>query len=259
METPRLEQLVDPRVRPKAGSIILDDYDVDSHWHTHDMHQLHYAFEGSIVVEDALARHFLPRQLAAWIPAGVAHRTTNRRVRSGCVLLAPQMMADPGGRVRIVVVSSLMREMVKGAMRWPLSQPLDPVGQSYFEAFAALCGEWIQDEARLALPTSADPALAAAMDHTRANLAQATAQSASRAASLSERSLRRRFQAIAGLTWEDYRRRARIFAALDLLTGSKLPMSAIALEIGFDSQSAFAKAFRLMLGCTPQTYRRDHS
>jgi AraC-like DNA-binding protein len=259
MTTAKLEQLVDPKVRPDAGSMILDDYDVDSHWHTHDMHQLHYAFEGAVLVEDTLARRFLPNQLAAWIPAGVAHRSSTRRVRAGCVLLAPHLVPEPGERVRIVTVSPFMREMVKAAMRWPLSQPLDPTGEAFFAAFAAFCGEWIQNEATLALPTSTDPAVRAAMEHTRSNLALATAESASRAANLSERSLRRRIKATVGLTWESYRRRARIFASLELLATSKLPMSEIAAAVGFESQSAFGKCFRLLLGSTPQAYRRDHS
>ena len=52
MLQPPVETLVDPARRPAAGAIVQDEYDVDSHWHTHDMHQLQYAFEGSIEVAD---------------------------------------------------------------------------------------------------------------------------------------------------------------------------------------------------------------
>lgn len=256
MRPPPVETLVDPARRPAAGAVIQDAYDVDTHWHSHDMHQLQYAFEGSIEVEDVQARHLLPRQLAAWIPAGVVHRTSLRRVRSGSVLLAPAMVADPGRRVRIVEVSPLMREMVIGAMRWPLSAPQDEVGRAYFAAFALLCGEWIGREAGLSLPTAADPLLRAAMEHTRANLAGADMAAVSRAAGLSERSLRRRFQTELGLTWEDYRRRARLLASVELLNATRRPIGVIAAEVGFESQSAFAKAFRALLGRSPQAFRR---
>lgn len=251
-----VETLVDPERRPVAGAVVQDGYDVDTHWHSHDMHQLQYAFDGSIEVEDAWARHLLPRQLAAWIPAGVVHRTSLHRVRSGSVLLSPAMTPNAGDRVRIVEVSPLMREMIVGAMRWPLSTALDETGEAYFAAFARLCGEWIGQETRLSLPTTTDRRLAAAMAHTRAHCAEADAASASREAGLSERTLRRRFKSDVGLTWEEYRRRARLLASVDLLTTTARPIGAIAAEVGFESQSAFAKAFRSLLGRSPQALRR---
>jgi hypothetical protein len=43
-----LVTLVDPTVRPIAGAIIQDGFDLECPWHHHDMHQLQYAFEGSM-------------------------------------------------------------------------------------------------------------------------------------------------------------------------------------------------------------------
>jgi AraC-like DNA-binding protein len=254
--TAPVERLVETSVRPLAGAIVQDEYDVDTHWHSHDLHQLQYAFEGSIEVEDERARHLLPRQLAAWIPAGVVHRTSLHRVRSGSVLLHPSLIADAGDRVRIVEVSPLMREMVIGAMRWPLKTPLDPVGRAYFNAFALLCAEWIQDEAPLSLPRASDKRLAAAMDHTLANLREVELRHAATAAGMSERTLRRRFHQGVGMAWTEYRRRARLLAAADLLSRTALPVGVIAAEVGFDSQSAFAKTFRRVFGRAPLSFRR---
>jgi len=239
-----------------AGAFTQDEFDLDSPWHHHGMHQLQYAFEGSIEVEDKSRRNLLPRTLAAWIPAGVSHRTSLHRVRSGCILLSPSLLPDAGDRVRIVMVSSLMREMILGAMRWQIGQPLDAVGESYFKTFALLCAEWIKDEAPLSLPTSEDPALRAAMDHTRGHIATATLESASTAASLSERTLRRRFQSVTGTSWEDYRRRARLLAAVEQLTNTNQSIGRIAMALGYESQSAFAKAFRSLLGVNPSEFRQ---
>jgi hypothetical protein len=68
-------------------------------------------------------------------------------------------VAGAGSRVRVVLVPSLMREMIMGAMRWPINEPVRPMGRTYLKPLAMLCGEWIQSEARLALPTSTDPRL----------------------------------------------------------------------------------------------------
>lgn len=242
---------------PCAGAFVQDEFDIDAPWHHHDMHQLQYAFEGSIEVEDKARRNLLPRTLAAWIPAGVIHRTSLHRVHSGCILFAPDMVPNAGERVRIVMVSPLMREMVIGAMRWQISKPLDAIGTAYFKTLALLCSEWIETEAPLSLPSSDDPALRVAMDHTRSQLLTATIASASAAAHISARTLRRRFQANTGMSWEEYRRRARLLVAVERIVTTRLPIGHIAMDLGYESQSAFAKAFRSLLGISPSAFRRD--
>jgi AraC-like DNA-binding protein len=239
-----------------AGAFVQDEFDLDTPWHHHDMHQLQYAIEGSMELEDESGRHLLPRSLAGWIPAGTRHRNSLHRIRSISILLSPGSVPAPGAGVRIVKVSPLMREMVIAAARWPLGRPLDRTGRAFFAAFARLCRDWIADQAPLTLPTTTDPALARALDRLRADPAGATLAEAIRIAGLSERTLRRRCQALLGMGWDEYRRRARLLAAVDPLTRTEASIAAIAAEVGFESQSAFARAFRELTGQSPQAYRR---
>jgi hypothetical protein len=44
---------------------------VDTDWHHHDMHQLLYAFDGSVEIKGEDARYLVPHQFAAWIPKAV--------------------------------------------------------------------------------------------------------------------------------------------------------------------------------------------
>lgn len=250
-----LVTLVDPAVRPAAGAIVLDSYDLDCPWHHHDMHQIQYAFEGSIELEDAHGRHLLPRSLAGWIPAGVTHRDSIHLVRSVAILLAPEMVDDAGDRIRVIRVSPLMREMIAEAIRWPIDRPQDETGQIFFKAFGRLCGEWIADEAPFTLPSSTNPALESAIAHTWAHLVDVTLAEVCRTAGMSERTLRRRFQAELGMGWDEYRRRARLLSAIDALTNSDRSVARIAADVGFESQSAFAKAFQQLAGETPRNFR----
>jgi transcriptional regulator GlxA family with amidase domain len=149
-----------------------------------------------------------------------------------------------------------MREMIMGAMRWPIGEPVCPMGRTYLKALAMLCGEWIQSEAQLALPTSTDPRLRKVMNFTRQNLAGSDLASVCRVAGLSERSLRRHFRASTGLTWEDYRRRCRLARAIVLLGEAKPTIGAIAEQVGFQSQGAFARALYALIGERPSEYRR---
>ncbi|HEY3698888.1 MAG TPA: helix-turn-helix domain-containing protein [Spongiibacteraceae bacterium] len=248
--------LGDPNCRPQAGAHVSDGMQVDTHWHAHDMHQLLYAFEGSLDVEDEKTLFVAPRQLALWIPAGVIHRTRIDRVQSGSIFFSPHMMPRSGDRIRMIHVSPLMRQMLMAAMRWPLTTPEQPISAAYFEALALLCGEWIEAETRLMLPTSSDRRVRRAMDYTRKNLATVDAPLVCCAVGLSQRNLSRLFMQTCGISWEEYRRRCRLARALILLGDTALPIGTIATQIGFASQSAFGKNFRAAIGEEPRAYRK---
>lgn len=242
---------------PRAGAMRSDCVDRDSHWHFHDMHQLIHAFEEAIVVESVAGRHLVPPQLVAWIPAGMLHRVSLHRVRSGSVFLPDTMIADPGDRIRTLLVSPLMREMLREAMRWPLEGDTNPLRESYFATMAGLCQEWIGEEADLFLPTSRDPRVQRALDYTASRM-EAKLPEVCAEAGLSERTLRRRLKAETGMTWEACRQRSRLLRAVTLLGEHETLFSGIAgiaADCGFESPSAFAKAFRAALGETPRAYR----
>jgi AraC-like DNA-binding protein len=254
MSAAPLQTIVNPAVRPPAGAIIQDHYDLDGPWHHHDMHQLQYAIEGSIEVEDAHARYFLPNTLAAWIPAGIAHRTSLHHVRSGSILFNPDQLTFQCDRVRIVAVSSLMREMIIGAMRWPIDQAQDSTGRAYFGALAALCNEWVSEDTPLSLPSTRNERLLTALTFTRTHLSAAI-DGACQATGFSERTLRRHCRRDLGLSWDEYRHRARILSAATLLRDTRRPIGLIAHQVGFENQSSFAAAFRRLMGTSPRLYR----
>lgn len=254
MSSAPLKRMLAHDVRPRAGAHCSDGMRVDSDWHFHDMHQLLYAFEGSIEVESSRGRHLVPRQLAAWIPAGTLHRTRIQGVRSGSVFFPASMVARAGDQVRTVKVSALMREMLRESMRWPLTEPATTMSMSYFEAMARLCAEWIEREADLVLPRGCDPRLQRALEFTTMRTSASLA-SVCRHAGISERSLRRHIGTEVGMTWEDYRRRARLLRAIALLSDSSASVGEIAAQCGFESPSAFAKVFRRAMGEAPRTYR----
>lgn len=247
-----------PGVRLAGGGHDSDGWDVDAPWHFHDMHQILHALDGSVEVEDEYGRHRIPHQFAAWIPAGAVHRTRIQKVRSGSVFLAADLVPDAGERLRVIEAPGLLREMVAHAKRWPLSRTEDD-GREFFSCLASLCPEWIAREVELALPCCSDPRISAAIDYIRLNLANAAFAQACHATRLSERSLRRRFLAETGITWETCRRRMRMLAAMQMLEASRRTVGDIAAEVGYDNQAAFAKAFRQTVGLSPMAYRHSRS
>lgn len=225
-------------------------------WHAHDYHQLLFAQTGAAQLETAEARFLLPPQRAAWIPAGLRHRSLISDVAGVSLYFAPGSVTAPGDRVRILVAPPLMQEMVLFALRWPRGESADdPVAQSYFTTLALLCAEWLRHELPFGLPRAGHPAIARAMDHAVADPGAASQASALAAAGLSARTFRRRFREETGMTWQAWLNQARMLAAMGLLAeGGRI--TDIALTVGFASLSAFAKAFTDVTGETPSAYRR---
>jgi AraC-like DNA-binding protein len=246
----------DPSVPVLGGGHNSDGWDVDTPWHFHDMHQLLYAFAGSVDVEGELGSHRIPHQFAAWIPAGAVHRTRIQKVSSGSVFLSAELVPAAGDHVRVIRAPSLLREMVAHARRWPLGTQEDESSRAYFTCIAKLCPEWIDDEVQLVLPSCRDVRLEKVIELTRDEMATVTFGEVSRRTGFSERSLRRKFLAECGISWETYRRRLRILAAIELLDTTDRTVGVIAAEVGYENQAAFAKAFNNAVGTAPAGYRK---
>ena len=241
----------------RAGTFPYDGGDLVTGWHSHDLHQIEYAFEGIAEVETEGAHYLLPPQQAVWIPAGLTHRTTLKRVRSVAVFFDPTMVQGANDRVRILAATPLIREMIVYGARWPIARPeSDEVADAFFEALALLVTDWLAHEAPLCLPTSNDPVLRAVMDYTNAHLADVTVAAVSAAVGISERSLRRQFGAATGMTWRQYVLQSRLLRAMALLTEPGRTVIDVATEIGFESVSAFTRAFVRLTSETPTAYRR---
>jgi AraC-like DNA-binding protein len=254
-----MSDLVDMRTggRPPAGSYLYEGKELVTTWHSHDLHQIEYAFHGAVEVETALSHCLLPPQQAAWIPAGVLHRTTIRSsVRTISVFFTPHLVPAPGERVRILPVPSVLREMMIYSGRWPIGRPSsDDTADAYFAALGRLVSELLDDEQPLSLPTSTDAVLAEAMAWTRDNLETATVTAVARHVGLSERSLRRRFNAGLGMSWRRYLVQARLLRAMALLAEPRPSVLHVATTVGFESASSFNRAFRQWTGETPSAFR----
>jgi AraC-like DNA-binding protein len=65
-----------------------------------------------------------------------------------------------------------------------------------------------------------------------------------------------RFRETVGSTPMEYLARWRMLLAADRLRNSSDGLSAIAQSLGYESESAFGKAFRRVMGCSPRQYAR---
>ncbi len=225
-------------------------------WHAHEYHQLIYAVAGTTQIETDRARYLLPPRRAAWIPAATRHRTLIADIEGASLYFAPATVTDAQGRVRILVASPVMREMILHALRWPLgASETDPVASSFFGTLGLMCAEWLESELPLSLPSARHPAIQRAMDGVVADPGRGSLAAALAAAAMSERTFRRVFARETGMTWQAWLCQARIMEAASQLTAGGR-VTDVAAEVGYSSLSAFAKAFRQFTGESPAAFRR---
>jgi AraC-like DNA-binding protein len=65
-----------------------------------------------------------------------------------------------------------------------------------------------------------------------------------------------RFKATAGMTPMEYLTRWRMLVAGERLRSTRDSIARIAGALGYESESAFGKAFKRMMGCSPRQYGR---
>jgi AraC-like DNA-binding protein len=70
---------------------------------------------------------------------------------------------------------------------------------------------------------------------------------------MSGRTLTRRFEAEVGMSLRSWRRRMRLFKAVELLGGG-MDVTRTAMDLGYSSSSAFIYAFRTGMGMSPRAY-----
>jgi transcriptional regulator GlxA family with amidase domain len=75
-------------------------------------------------------------------------------------------------------------------------------------------------------------------------------------AGLSRSVLAERFMQFVGIPPMQYLAKWRMQIAAELLTGSNVNVGTIAVQIGYESEAAFSRAFKKMIGVPPSAWRR---
>jgi transcriptional regulator GlxA family with amidase domain len=147
--------------------------------------------------------------------------------------------------------------MMLYSVRWPISRTESGVeADSFFQALGYVVADALDDERPLDLPVSADPVVAAATDPARAHLDRIAVSDVTRAARVSERTLRRIFNTHLGMSRRSYLLRARVLRSMALLSQPDRSVLEVSIAVGFDDVGAFARSFARHCGETPSAYKR---
>lgn len=223
-----------------------------------DWGRLVYASRGAMRVRTAQGEWLLPPGRALFVPAGIRHRVEmTGTVSLRTLYFLPALCRRLPRECRVLKVSALLRELILHVSRRAAA---DPYLATESRAIALLLEQLREgDPVPLRLPQPVDPRAvrAARLLGTPAGSRMALAV-LGRKAGASARTLQRLFLAETGLTFEKWRQRARLARAVELLAGGP-KVTNVALEVGYDSPSAFVAMFRRELGSTPRAYLRGAS
>ncbi len=86
-----------------------------------------------------------------------------------------------------------------------------------------------------------------------------TLQELGKRAGMSRSTFALKFKQTVGESPMEYLKRWRMLLAGDELVNSSDPISAVALSLGYESESAFSTAFKRVMGCSPRQYSRGRS
>lgn len=240
---------------PRAVAVMPKTYEsgATSNWHSHPRAQLLYATGGLALVRAEDGTWVLPAQYALWIPPGLSHEVTMHGTVSMCsAYVAPEAISVLPAGCRVLAVSRLLEAALLALAREPVLY--DIAGRGGHLAALILDEIAHAPETQLTLPLPSDPRLrrvcTAIMEAPGAALGL---DDWAERAGASRRTLIRAFRTETGLSFGEWRLRARVIRAL-ALSAEGLSPPAVARAIGYAGPRALEAAMR-RVALAPGSYQ----
>jgi AraC-like DNA-binding protein len=216
--------------------------------HSHAAHQIAHAISGAMRVQVIDATWFVPPGKALWIPAHVCHSIhCLRRVEMRTVYLAGNHLSV-SSQAKVISVSPLMREILVRLSEGCQDRQIPHLKSLLIDEIA------VMDVEQLSLPLPRDARIARIASHLLENpTVHISLENWAKRLGFSQRNLIRCIQAETGMSLRQLKRQTRMMLAIEKLSHGE-SVTDVALDVGFETTSAFIHAFRLTTGSTPGKY-----
>ncbi len=221
--------------------------------HIHQSAQLLYASKGVMTVTTNMGIWVVPPERAVWVPMLTQHEIrTFGRLSMRTLYIKGNAVFDLPKQCCVVTVSRLMRELILYATTLPqlydLSGPDARIMSVILDQIKSL------PVTPLDLRIPQDPRLSRIYEALVDNPADnRSLEDWGHKVGACSRTLTRLFQAETAMNFRQWRQQFRILEALKRL-GQQESVTNIALDLGYDSPSAFICMFKKALGKTPGQY-----
>lgn len=226
-------------------------FHITPHWHARA--QFLYAISGTMTVRTPRRAWIVPPSRALWIPAGTVHEIRiNSPVAMRSVYVEREAAAGMAGECVVLAVTPLARELILRAAELP--PRYDEDGEEGLVTRLLLAEIRRLPACALDLPLPESAPLAELCERTLNDLsARHPCRSQAGSLDMSTRTLYRRFLKETGITFARWQQQARLLEAIRRLAEGA-SVTATALDLGYESTSAFSAMFRRALGQTPRAF-----
>jgi AraC-like DNA-binding protein/mannose-6-phosphate isomerase-like protein (cupin superfamily) len=241
---------------PRPVVAIGSDYppSFELHEHHHARGQLLYAARGVVAVSTPQGAWTAPPERGVWIPGGVPHSVRMvGEVSTRSVLIEPGLLPGFGDQCRVVGVSPLLRSLLVAASTVPPEYDSDGRDGLVMRLLVAELAQAPMIPLSAPLPKRPDLAARCHAFMERPN-AHDTIDDWSDQLGMGRRAFTRAFRRETGMSFAEWRQQACLLSALPRLAGGE-PVTAIALDLGYDSPAAFATMFKRLSGIAPSRYQ----
>lgn len=222
--------------------------------HSHGWAQVVFAARGVMAVETERMRWVVPPTRCLWVPAGVDHAIEMMgETWMRTVYVRPDRAVGTGTEIRVAAVSPLLRELLLDVVKRGMLHDGDEVHRGLVSVLLAEVTS--APAVAIGLPWPVDPRAREVAERVRLSPGSgASLGSLVRGVGASERTIERVFLKETGLSFGRWRQQARLQVAVNRLAEGA-SVTAVAMECGYGSVSAFVSMFKRSLGETPGKYR----
>ncbi|MBC3437295.1 helix-turn-helix transcriptional regulator [Pseudomonas sp. BW16M2] len=241
---------------PRAVLAIATDYPPGTLLprHVHRRAQFLYGMSGLMEVLTDDGAWVIPPGSGVWIPPGKPHQVRMRGVSTRSLYIEPTALPRPGSVCEALRVGPLLHQLLLASAEVPALH--DEAGRDGLLLRLVLHELGQAERLPLFAPLPAEPRLAALC---QAFLAQPSIHTRGETwagqLNWSPRTFSRRFREQTGLSFGQWRQQACLMAAVTRLATGE-PVTTVALDLGYESPSAFSSLYRRVMGQPPSAARQ---
>jgi AraC-like DNA-binding protein len=227
----------------------------EARWHAHEGGQFILVETGISHLRTELGAWIIPARRVAWVPPGVRHASKPSGSGTGWVVIPPVELRNLPDGVCVLRASSLMSASLQRLTQLTASD--GPMRRLLWQVVAAEVSATQPEPLEVPMPTAPRLLKAAQSVLTRPTAAASLDELAARAG-MSRRSFARHFRSETGLPYARWKRAVIAQHALELVAAGH-KVSSVALDVGYESVSAFIAMFRRQYGDSPRQFLVDNS
>ncbi len=222
-------------------------------FHQHVRSQLLYASSGVMTVTTNKGIWVVPPLRAIWIPAQIQHQIkVSGSLSMRTLYIEPEYFPGAPENCCVVAVSPLLKELILHAVGMPRLYPLDGPEERIMKVILDQIDHMAVTP--LSLPIPKEARLKKIFLKLNENPGDnRTLEEWGKVVGATRRTLTRVFQSEIGMSFGQWRQQIRILEALRRLAVNE-PVTSVAMDLGYDSPSAFISMFKKAIGKTPGQY-----